>query len=123
MARRSRLRVLGKVDYVDLRKISAQSRFLFSVVKRFDMGEHLDCVVFTNSAKTRFRLVINMHGVPFLDIPPIDEKGKHSMYLKISEYLSVFADMKGTRIELEGLKTLTEERIRRQRARRKSIKE
>lgn len=96
----SELVIMGQVDHIDLRKITAQGRFLYRMMKRYRL-KHLQCVCFTNKAQTRFRLIVNINGMPFLDLPPIDEQSKHSLYLKVSEWLAVRARLKDTRVKLE----------------------
>jgi len=107
------LEVLGAVDNVDLRKISARSAFLNRIRKKYDL-QHLEGVVYTNKAWTRFRLVVCLDDMMFLDIPPIDLQGKHSMYLKVSEWLTARAKLTSTKIQLENLASIADRRIQRQ---------
>jgi len=119
----AKLSVKGQVDYVDLRKVTARGEFLKKIIKKHDL-QHLECVVFTNNYqyKPRFRMVINLHGEPFLTVPTVDEEGKHSLYLRVSEYLSKFAQLTDTRVELEKLAEGAKQRIARKRKKQREEK-
>ena len=116
----SKLTVVGEIDTVDLRKVTHQASFLYSVMRKFNL-KHLQCVCYMNRRKykPRFRLVINISGIPFLDLPPIDDAGKYSMYLRVSEHLAKFARLNDTRVKLTKISEETRERIRRQQERKK----
>jgi len=107
---KNRLKIKGQVDYVDLRFITAQGNFLNKIIKDYSL-KNLEAICFTNKRFTRFRLVVNLDGLPFLEIPPIDEKGKHSLYLKVSEYLAQRANLNNTKLELVNLAAVAQRRI------------
>ena len=119
----AKLLVKGQIDYVDLRKITAKVDFLTEMVKKHKL-KHLECVVFTNNYryKPRFRMIINLYDEPFLVIPVIDETGKHSMYIRISEFLSKYAGLDDTRVELKSLASEAKKRKSRKQKRSKGKK-
>jgi hypothetical protein len=119
MAHRKRLFVKSEVDYVDLRRISPRIGYLNRMMKKYEL-KHLECVVFTNNTLSRFRMIINIHGYPYFSIPGIDEEGKYSHYLIISEWLARLAGLTSTRVELQSIAAKTRKRIERQKKRKKA---
>jgi len=117
----SELTIMGQVDYIDLRKITAQGKFLYRMMKRYKL-RHLQCVCFTNKTQTRFRLIVNINGMPFLDLPPIDEQAKHSLYLKVSDWLAARARLSSTRLRLKKFSQRAKDRIERSKKRKKRKK-
>jgi len=96
-------------DNVDLRSIVAQAPFLKSVARGFGL-KNGDAVLYTNKAQTRFRLVLCVVDSLFVCVPEMDEKGRLSTYLRISETLARLARV-DPQIKLGELKAKTGKRI------------
>jgi hypothetical protein len=107
------IRIVQSFDCIDLRSITSQSSFLQETIKKYHL-QHLDAVLYTNTAITRFRLVMNIQGTGFLCIPEIDEMSKHSLYLKISEVLSRLSGVSHVVVSIKDISTKIKERIERQ---------
>jgi len=85
----SPLRIVGFEDNTNLRNVSWNQNYLEGVKKEWKL-QHGQAVVFCNVAQDRFRLVAVFYGLAVLVLPPIDPEERHSLYLKISEFLRKF---------------------------------
>jgi hypothetical protein len=115
----STFRIRECFDEIDLRFVTARRKFLRDVARTYQLRSG-ECVVYTNTALTRFRLVLRIQGAVFLCIPEIDMDSKRSVYLHISEELSRLAG-KAPRIKLEEIKKITVSRIKKRKDRDHSI--
>jgi len=103
---------------MDLRRVTAQSRYLRYVARKFNLQPY-EAVCFTNKARTRFRLIFRVNGgndAVFLCIPEIDTKAKYGIYLRVSETLAQLTGVQDARVLLDELHAFTEQRIIRSRA-------
>lgn len=100
-ANRKTIRVVDMIDQFDLRKVISQKTYLEAISEHYKL-EHLEGVVFTNKKLTRFRMVVKLFSTVFVCSPWIDEAERHSLYLKISEEISLMAQV-DTRVKLTGL--------------------
>lgn len=107
------LRIVRAFDCIDLRTITSQSNFLQEQIKKYHL-QHMDAILYTNSAITRFRLIFNAEGLGYLVIPECDEVSKHSLYLRISEHLSKLAGATHVVVNIDDIKKKIRERIQRQ---------
>ncbi len=107
------IRIVRCFDCIDLRKITSQSYFLQEELKKYHM-QHLDGVLYTNAALTRFRLILNLHGTAFLCTPEIDELSKHSLYLRVSEVLSKLSGVSHVVVSIDKIKQDIRERVQKQ---------
>lgn len=85
----SPVRIVGYEDQCNLRELSWNQKALERIKTGYDLL-HGEGVIFANKARTRFRLVIVFHGMPYLVLPPIDPKDKVSLYLKEAQFLRKF---------------------------------
>ena len=104
----------------DLRTINAQAQFLRLRAKEYKLQDG-ECVIFTNRALTRFRMILRIRDAILLCIPEIDEKSKWSVYLHISEELARLAG-RDAKVQLNLVHRLTSERIQRQKMRKSLAK-
>lgn len=87
----------------NLREVSWNQTFLEETKEEYGL-KHGQAVVFCNVAQDRFRLVAVFYGLAVLVLPPIDPAEKHSLYLKISQFLRRFKvhDEVAEKLEAEG---------------------
>jgi hypothetical protein len=104
----------------DLRTINAQAQFLRLRAKEYKLQDG-ECVIFTNRALTRFRMILRIRDAILLCIPEIDEKSKWSVYLHISEELARLAG-RDAKVQLNLVHRLTSERIQRRKLRESNYK-
>lgn len=107
-------------DYIDLRSIVAQSAFLRREAKKHQL-KHGECVVYTNAALTRFRMILKIQDAAFMCIPEIDMGSKRSVYLHISEELSKLAG-RDAQVKLSTIQQITADRIQKRIARERALR-
>lgn len=85
----SPLTIVGYEDNCNLRELSWNETVLEKVKRDHNLA-HGEAVIFANEARTRFRLVASVFGMPMLILPPIDPEDKTSLYLKEARFLRRF---------------------------------
>ena len=81
--------IVGFEGDKNLRELSWNQAVLEAVQKEYGL-KHGEAVIFRNRAQDRFRLVVNIFGIPNLILPPIDSADKCSLDLKIALFLRKF---------------------------------
>lgn len=107
-------------DYIDLRSVVAQSSFLRREAKKHAL-KHGECIVYTNAALTRFRLILKIRDAALMCIPEIDMGSKRSAYLHVSEELSKLAG-RDAQIKLSQIQQVTADRIQKRIARERALR-
>ena len=97
------IRIVEYFDCYDLRSVTAQSDFLRQHMNTYKL-KHMDAILFTNAVETRFRLILNLHGLPLLCTPEIDERTNYSLYLKISETMEQLSGVRRVEVGLRNLR-------------------
>lgn len=110
----SPLSIIGFEENSNLRHVTWNQRYLEEVKGEWKL-KHGQAVVFCNKAQDRFRLVAVFYGLAVLVLPPIDPDERHSLYLKISEFLRKFEPRDNVAAKLEEEIELTKSRIERRR--------
>lgn len=108
----SPIRIIGFEEGTNLRHVTWNQSYLEEVKKEWKL-QHGQAVVFCNAAQDRFRLVAVFYGLAVLVLPPIDPEERHSLYLKISEFLRRFQPSDKVAEKLEGEIELAKSRIER----------
>ena len=95
------IKVVAYEDNIDLRTITSNSGFLKKIANRYKMkNKQIAFAVFTNKARTRFRLVSKISNLLMMSIPEIDTAQKHSVYLKVNETIAALADIEAISVRL-----------------------
>lgn len=108
----SPLSIIGFEDNTNLRHVTWNQGYLEGVKEEWKL-KHGQAVVFCNAAQDRFRLVAVFYGLAVLVLPPIDPEERHSLYLKISEFLRRFEPRDQVAAKLEEEIELAKSRIER----------
>lgn len=99
--------IMAVVDEYDLRKVISQRTYVEKVMFDFNL-QHLEAVLFTNRALTRFRMIIRIFNTGYVCAPYIDKDDQHSLYLKINAELSLMANL-DCRVKIEDLRKRAQE--------------
>jgi hypothetical protein len=106
------IRLVDFVEDANLNEVRWNQTFLDEVKKEYGL-RHGQGVVYCNVAQDRFRLVVCFYNIAVLVLPPVDPEQKHSLYLKVSEFLRQFASAKKITKRLEAEGELAASRIER----------
>ena len=102
------IRIVSVIDEYDLRMVTSQKTYLEGVARAHKL-QHLESVLYTNRSMTRFRMVLRIFDTVFTCAPWIDKTEQHSLYLKISEQLSLMAGL-DCRVKIDEISTMAVER-------------
>lgn len=106
------------LDNQDLRFVSTRRTYLYSVVRAHHLRDGQG-ILFSNVARTRFRIVAVLAGVPVLLLPPTDSGALMlSLFLQASRFVRALASSAMLASRLDAHVEHTEERVLRQRRRR-----
>ncbi len=108
----SPISIIGFEEDTNLRHVTWNQNYLEEVKREWRL-QHGQAVVFCNTAQDRFRLVAVFYGLAVLVLPPIDPEERHSLYLKISEFLRKFQPRDKVAAKLDEEIELAKSRIER----------
>jgi len=95
------IKIVAYEDNVDLRTITSNTAFLRKIATRYKMNSKtIAFAVFTNKARTRFRLVSKIADLLMMSIPEIDIARKHSVYLKVNETIAALSNIEAISVRL-----------------------
>lgn len=112
------------VDFVEaanLNQVRWNQGFLEEVRSEYAL-KHGQAVVYCNAAQDRFRLVACFYGLAVLILPPVNPEEKHSLYLKVSEFLKQFTSQVKMTKRLDEEAELAKSRIARRKAQASKVK-